>query len=226
MDERASERPLALAGIVAVVLLLVGTLIAGSPPKPDDPATKIAKFLVDKSDQIRWGGFIAVLGSIVLLAWLGAVWRMLRRAEGGAPMLAVGAALGAVLGAALLNAGGVLLAVMAIIGPAVMGAPATQFFYLLFNNLGSAGAMGIALFVGAVSTVIIETGVVPKIMGWFGALVALVLLASGGGIASTRDVFFVLTLIGFIGFTLWTIALSVIMYRGVGSDDSVPVSAP
>jgi len=226
VDERASERPLALAGIVAVVLLLVGTLIPGTPPKPDDPAPKIAKFLVDKSDQIRWGGFIAVLGSIVLLAWLGAVWRMLRRAEGGSPMLAVGAALGAVLGAALLNAGGVLLAVMAIIGPAVMGAPATQFFYLLFNNLGSAGAMGIALFVGAVSTVIIETGVVPKVMGWFGALVALVLLASGGGIASTRDVFFILTLIGFIGFTLWTIALSVIMYRGVGSDDSVPVSAP
>jgi hypothetical protein len=181
---------------------------------------------VDKSDQIRWGGFIAALGSIVLLAWLGAVWRMLRRAEGGAPMLAVGAALGAVLGAALLNAGGVLLAVMAIIGPAAMGGQATRFFYLLFNNLGSAGGMGIALFVGAVSTVIIETGVVPKIMGWFGALVALVLLAAGGGIASTRDVFFVLTLIGFIGFTLWTIALSVIMYRGVGSDDSAPLSAP
>ncbi len=140
-------------------------------------------------------------------------------------MLAVGAALGAVLGAALLNAGGVVLAAMAIIGPSVMGAPATRFFYLLFNNLGSAGAMGIALFVGAVSTVIIETGVVPKVMGWFGALVALVLLASGGGIASTRDVFFVLTLIGFIGFSLWTIALSVMMYRGVGPDDSVRVSA-
>jgi hypothetical protein len=74
--------------------------------------------------------------------------------------------------------------------------------------------------------VIIETGVVPKVMGWFGALVALVLLAAGGGIASTRDVFFVLTLIGFLGFTLWTIALSVIMYRGVGSDDPTPVSTP
>src|SRR4051794_17839176 len=173
VDERRSERPLALAGIVAVVLLAVSALIPGSPPKPDDPAAKNARFLVDKSDQIRWGGFIAALGSIVLLAWLGAVWRMLRRAEGGAPMLAVGAALGAVLGAALLNAGGVLLAVMAIIGPAAMGGEATRFFYLLFNNLGSAGGMGIALFVGAVSTVIIETGVVPKVMGWFGALVAL-----------------------------------------------------
>jgi hypothetical protein len=39
-------------------------------------------------------------------------------------------------------------------------------------------------------------------------------------------VFFVLTLIGFIGFSLWTIALSVMMYRGVGFDDAAPVSAP
>src|SRR5215218_5172172 len=79
VDERRSERPLALAGIVAVVLLAVSALTPGSPPEPDDPAAKIAKFLVEKSDQIRWAGFIAALGSIVLLAWLGAVWRMLRR---------------------------------------------------------------------------------------------------------------------------------------------------
>jgi hypothetical protein len=225
VDDRGSERSLALAGIVAVVLLLVGGLIAGSPPKPDASAPKIARFLVDKSDQIRWGGFIAALGSIVLLAWLGAIWRLLRRAEGGTPMLAVGAALGAVMGAVLLNAAGVLLAVMAIIGPTAMGASATSFFYLLSNNLGSVGAMGLALFVGACSIVIIETGVVPKLLGWFGALVGVVLLASGGGIASTRQVFFVLTVIGFFGFVLWSFVLSVVMYRGAGAVETVPASA-
>ena len=47
MDERGSERSLALAGIVGVVLLAVSALIQGSLPKPDDPVGKIAKFLVD-----------------------------------------------------------------------------------------------------------------------------------------------------------------------------------
>ena len=42
MDERGSERSLALAGIVGVVLLAVSALIQGSLPKPDDSAAKIA----------------------------------------------------------------------------------------------------------------------------------------------------------------------------------------
>jgi len=67
VDEQNSERSLALAGIVATVLIVVGAFLPGSPPKVDDSSAKIAKFLVDNSDQIRWGGFIAALGSVVLL---------------------------------------------------------------------------------------------------------------------------------------------------------------
>jgi hypothetical protein len=220
------ERSLALAGIVAVILMVVGAVVPGSPPKPDDSAAKIARFLVDNGDQIRWAGFIGVLSSIAFLGWLGAVWRLLRRGEGGVPLLAVAAALGAVMAAALFNVASVLLSVMAIIGPNAMGPTATRLFYLLFNNLGSAGAIGLALFVGAFSIVIIETGVLPKAIGWVGALIAIVLLAAGGGVASTRDVFFVLAFIGFIGFGLWTIVVSVMMFRSAEAADAVaPVGA-
>jgi hypothetical protein len=124
-----------------------------------------------------------------------------------------------------LNAGGVLLSVMVVIGPQAMGATNTRFFYLLSNDLGAAGAMGLALFVGAFSTVIIETGVLPRVMGWLGALVAVALLASGGMIASTRDVFFVLTLIGFLGFALWTLVVSIMMFRAAGTRAPAPVVA-
>ena len=78
MDERGPERSLALAGIVGVVLLAVSALMQGSLPKPDDPVGKVAEFLVDQRDQIRWAGFIGALGSIVLLGWVGAVWRLMR----------------------------------------------------------------------------------------------------------------------------------------------------
>jgi hypothetical protein len=216
---------LSLAGILAVVLILIAGLMPGSPPKPDDSVAKISKFLVDNNDKIRWAGFIGVLGSVVLLLWLGAVWRLLRRAEGGAPLLAVGAALGAVMAAALFNVGGVLLSLMAIVGPGSMGATGTRFYYLLFNNLGSAGGIGIAVFLAAFSLVIIETAVLPRVMGWLGILVALVLLAGGGAIASTRDVFFVLTFIGFIAFSLWTTVISVLMFRSAASRPEAAVSA-
>jgi hypothetical protein len=149
----------------------------------------------------------------------------MRRVEGGAPLFAVGAAIGAAMGAALLNAGGVIVSVMAIIGPQSMGASDTRFFYVLSTSLGAAGAMGLGLFVGSFSILIIETAVLARLVGWLGALVAIVLVASGGMIASTRDVFVVLNLIGFAGFAIWTILVSVLMFRREGAGEPRPAIA-
>jgi hypothetical protein len=140
-------------------------------------------------------------------------------------MLAVAAALGAGLGAALITLAGVILSVVAIVGPAEIGLQNTRFFYLLFYTLGAAAGVAFALFLGAFSSVIIATAVLPRVMGWLGALVALVLLAAGGGVASTRDVFFVLGFIGFAGAAIWIIVISVLMYRAGGSRAAEPVSA-
>ena len=225
MDERGSERSLALAGVVGVVLLAVSALIQGSLPKPDDSVAKIAKFLVDKVDEIRWAGFIGALGSIVLLGWLGAVWRLMRRAEGGEPMFAVVATGGAVFAIAVVNVSAVLLSVMAIVGPQALGASQTRTLYLFTNNLIALGAMGLGLFTGAFATVIIRSGVLPRVLGWIGALIALVFLATGGGVASTRDVFFYLSFVGFVTFSLWALVVSVLMYRAPARANEV-ASAP
>jgi hypothetical protein len=226
VEERRSDRSLALAGIVFVVLSLISAFLPGSPPKPDDSAAKIARFVVDNGDELRWAGFVGALGAIVLLAWLGAVWRVMRRAEGGSPRLAVGAALGAGLAAALFTVAGVLMSVVAIVGAPNIGVQGTRFFYLTFNSLGAAGAIAFALFVGAFSTVIIETGVLPRVMGWLGALVALVLLVAGGGVASTRDVFFIFGFVGFASLSLWVIVVSIMMFRAVPVTTPVPAAVP
>jgi hypothetical protein len=213
VNGRNTERSLALAGVVFVVLMLISAFLPGSPPKPDDSAAKIVKFVVDKNDELRWAAFVGLLAGIVLLGWLGAVWRTMRRAEGGTPMLAVGAALGGGLAAALFTIGGVVMSAVAIVGPDKLGPQTTRFFYVLFNALGSGGAIALALFVGAFASVILETGVLPKVMGWLGVLVAIALLVAGGGVASTRDVFFVFGFIGFAGAAIWVFVISILMFR-------------
>jgi len=221
VNGRNTERSLALAGIVFVVLMLISAFLPGSPPKPDDSAAKIVKFVVDKNDELRWAGFVGLLAALVLFGWLGAVWRTMRRAEGGTPMLAVGAALGAGLAAALFTLGGIVMSVVAIVGPEKLGPQATRFFYVLFNAMGSGGAMALALFIGAFASVILESGVLPKVMGWLGVLVAIALLVAGGGVASTRDVFFVFGFIGFAGAAIWVFVISILMFRADAQPSAV-----
>jgi hypothetical protein len=225
VEERSSDRPLALAGIVFVVLILIAAFLPGSPPKTSDSAAKISKFVVDNGDQLRWAAFVGALASIVVLGWLGAVWRVMRSAEGGSPRFAVAAALGTAMAAALFNVGGILMATVAIIGVPHVGTNGTRFFYVFATDLAAGGSFGIALLVGAFSTVIIQTGVFPRVIGWFGALVAVVLIVAGASVASTRDVFFVLGFVGFIGFALWTIVVSVMMFRLAGAPRPAPLSA-
>ncbi len=55
-------------------------------------------------------------------------------------------------------------------------------------------------------------------LGWFGVLIALVAVASGGIVASTRDVFFGLSFGAFVGFSLWLLIISVMILRGTGSE--------
>ena len=175
----------------------------------------------DNGDAIRWAGYVGVLAAVGLFWWLGAVWRMLRRAEGGTPRLAVAAVAGAVFGAMAAALAGIVLGVVGIVGVAGSGGAAgTRFFYILSFNIGIATGVGIAVFAGATSAVIIRTGVLPKALGWFGALVALLGIVGTAGVASTRDVFFVIGFAGFLGFALWVLIASVMMLRGMGSEQA------
>ena len=95
MNDRNWERWGALGGILFVVLVVISAILPGSPPMTSDSAKKIADFVVDHDDEVRWAGYIGTLAVIPFFWWLGSVWRLLRRGEGGSPRLAVMAILGA-----------------------------------------------------------------------------------------------------------------------------------
>jgi hypothetical protein len=219
VDDAKWERWSALGGIVFVVLTLVAGLMPGTPPKTGDSAAKIAEFVTDKSGELRWAAYLGGLAIVAFFWFLGGVWRVLRRAEGGNPRLTVVAVIGAVFASVMGTLGGLELAVLGITGVAgAGGTKTTRFLYILSTNVAVATVFGMAVFVGAFSAVILRSGFLPKVLGWIGAVIALLAIASGGIVASTRDVFFDLSFGAFFAFSLWLLVVSVMMLLGRGSE--------
>ncbi len=226
MDDSKWERWSALGGVLFVVTVLVAAFISGSPPKTSDSAVKIAKYVADNDDGLRWAGYLSALAALPFLWFMGAIWRMLRRAEGGSPRLAVVAVAGAVFSGAMSVVAAVILSTMAVYGARNLGT-GNRFFYLLSTSMNGAALFGIAVFIGAVSAAAIRTRVLPAALGWFGALVALVAVVGGAVIASTRDVYFGFMFAAYIGASLWLLITSIVMLRGLREPAAaMPAPAP
>jgi hypothetical protein len=212
VDDAKWERWANLGGILFAVLVVASVILGGSPPKTSDSPAKIAKYFVDHQDDIKWACFVGALATIPLFFWMGSVWRLHRRAEGGAPRLGVVALAGLVVGAVLAGAAGLISSAMALRGVAgTGGAAATKFFYTLSWVFNAASAIGIAIFLGAFSIMIIRTGILPRVLGWFGALVALVLIVGSASMSSDDDTLMVLVFVGLTGALIFVVAASILM---------------
>jgi hypothetical protein len=212
VDDSKWERWGALGGILFVIMVVVSALLPGSPPKTSDSAAKIVKFFGDKGDEIRWAGYIGLLATIPLFWWVSSVWRLMRRGEGGSPRLTVMAMGGAVFAAVTAAVAAVILAVVPLVGVKTVGPGAARFFYIMSANLGVSPLIGIAALIGAFSAVIIRSRVLPVIMGWLGAIVALIALVGAAVVATTDDALFDISLVGFLTASLWVLIVSILMF--------------
>ena len=212
MDDRNWERWGALGGILFVVLVAITAILPGYPPKTGDSARKIADFIGDNGNEIRWAAFTGGLAVIALFWWLGSVWRLMRRGEGGSPRLAVTAFAGAVFAAVMATIGAVSLAVIPVIGTHTFEHAQIRYFYILSTNIAVATMFGAAVFVGAFSLLIIRRHVLPPIMGWLGLIVAVLGIVGGPVVSSTRDAFFYVAFAGFISFLAWVVIVSILMF--------------
>ena len=223
-DDRNWERWGALGGILFVLLVAITAILPGNPPKTGDSAAKIADFIGDNGNKIRWAATTGGLAVIALFWWLGSVWRLMRRGEGGSPRLTVTAIAGAVFAAAMATIGAVSLAVIPVIGTHTFGNPQIRYFYILSSNIAVATMFGAAAFVGAFSLLIIRRRVLPPILGWLGLVVAVLGVVGGPVVSSTRDTFFYLAFAGFVAFLAWVVIVSIVMF--VQADDTREVGAP
>jgi hypothetical protein len=217
MDDDKWERWASWGGVLFAILSIVVFALPGEPAKTSATTPEIARYVTDKSDELRWAAFVGGLAVIALLWWLGSVWRLLRRAEGGTPRLTIVAVGGALVASVLILVEGVILAAIPVTDAALNPAE-QQTFYVIGTNLGMATIFGFATFIGAFSVVIIRTRVMPVWLGWVGMLIAVVAVFGGGTITTTRDVFFFAAFAAFMGLVLWVLVISILMLRGAGSE--------
>jgi len=213
MDDSKWERWGALGGIVFVVMVVVAAFLPGSPPTTNDPASDMVKFVADKGDELRLAGYLGALALIPFAWFLASLWRLLRRAEGGAPRLTVMAIVGGAFAAVIGALGGILLAVLPIVGVKSLGAANTRMLYILATNVGFLTLFGVATLALAASVVFLRSRILPVLVGWLGILATLFALVGGYATVSTRDAIFTCGFIAFLLASLWLVIVSIFMFR-------------
>jgi hypothetical protein len=153
----------AWAGLIGVGLFVVGSLLAGSPPKPDASATEITAFLVAHRSALLTGTALILLAIPFLGCFVGVLTGVLRDAEGGRGTLARAAALGWTLQLAIVAIGIVAQTAVTWRGAAGLDPHLVHFAYDLGTlSLYTVSATAVALTVGATSVVIFRSGVLPR----------------------------------------------------------------
>lgn len=199
----------ALCGILAPLLSFGGFMLIGSAGfavQPGASLEEVARVVTQPAPPLAFAGLtLDVLGSLAFVVFAGRLWGTLRQAEGAPAWLSVSA-----FGAALLAVAGsfvdktIFAAIFSQAGQGLEPSVATALYAAASASFGLFSAFA-GLFIGLAALVVLQTGVLPRWLGWLGVVV-LVLSVVGIAIAG----------VGFLAFPLvllWLIATSLLLLR-------------
>jgi hypothetical protein len=207
VDDDKLEKMSALAGVVFVVLSVIGAFIAGSPPAVADTKRQIVAFTTDHQDSLKVASYLGGLGIVFFLFFLGVVWTRLRQAEGGSGRLAATAVMGGVATAAIAAVS------FAISGYGALHPGESWRTYRLSAVVLGYVSFAAVVFTEATSIVIMRTKFLAAWLGWFGGVVALLWLIAGAAVSTGRDIIFTMGFVAFLAWAVWLVALSVMLYQ-------------
>jgi hypothetical protein len=200
---RASwERYVPLAGVLAVVLWLIGIIVGQTAVDNKNPATVLHSYR-EEEGSILLGGFLWVLGTFLFFWFLGDLRARLAAAEGGVQRLT-----------AIAFGGGVAAAIFgfAMPGPdmaaaiadgADLSGPTAEALRVMDDVFFLGAEMSAAVLLAATGLHILATRVLPRWLGWVSLFVALVLIVLPVGWAGL-----------IFGFPIWVLIVSFLLWRG------------
>ena len=210
MNDSTWERYGLAAGIVFVVLVVVASLIGGTPPKPTDSGAKIVSYFHDNQDALKVGAYLNGLGAVAFLWFLGSLWTRLRRAETAGSRLSVIALVGGIASLVFATIAGASVAFVALylqeLGPGV-----AQVFYLFATVLLAVSAFALAVFTSATSVMILRYPIVERFLGWVGEGIAALWLIAGIGVADNDTAIHTVGLVAFLIWAGWILILTVLL---------------
>src|SRR5947199_6792619 len=207
----------AATGIGFAIVSIVALALPGTPPKADDPTSKIASFLGDHRKEVLVGNFLFGIAAIFFIWWVGTLRSYLRSAEGGEGRLSAAAFGGGVAGVVLLLAGAAVLNAVSF-KLAKAGLVSPQLVRAVFDASSALFAMagfGFAAFFAAVACSGARSGALPPWAYWSASVVAVIQVLGGISLFAQSGAF--VSGGAFAGFiapgvaTLWVVAVSVLM---------------
>ena len=224
-DERATSRTIepnrsrswrrshAAAGFAFVGIEIACIAIqGGTSPSRQSSAISIAAFFRDHARSVEVSEVLAAFGLASLLWWFGGLWELLSSARPSSPGLMAVAAGGFAIGLAL------GLVDISLFGTAGLAAHTVgnDSLVLLYDASTAAillSGIGIAGFLTATCLISARTGRFPAWTNYLGWATALALLVGAVGVGNAANTFLLGGYLGFLAWCLWTVAVSVSMWR-------------
>jgi len=205
-----------VAGILFLIMFIVGLVVQGEPPSFDDPVDEIQDWFTDNGEQYLVGDYIITLGFILFyLPFVASLRGLLAAAEGGAAVWS-----------RVAFAAGILVMIFGATASLFWGALAFGFGVAEEGDEGTVKTlmyldhyafsqlpMIVATFLLGSSLVIWQTGVFWRWLALIGLVAAVLAVISGLGILDS-DPEGVLSGLGFIAFPLtglWLLLVSINM---------------
>jgi preprotein translocase subunit YajC len=218
------ERYGAAAGLVFVILVVVGALIAGQPPNPDDSLREIGEYYEDHTGTIKAGAFLTGLAAVAFLWFLGSLWSTLRRSEDTRRLatIAVGGGIVGLITAVIAFAVNATAAIAFDADREAILAVNPKFIYLLSGTIGGMGNFGVAVLVAATAVAVMRTGVLPAALGWPGLALAVGWLVAGLIVVTTATWVFTVGFIVLLLWLVWVLVISYFLFRPQGQATPAP----
>jgi hypothetical protein len=208
------QRRAAAAGIAFVVLGVGSSVITGAPPASDASTAKVTAYFHQHSGAIKLSLWLAGIGIMALLWWLGALWRMLSRAENDRPRLTVVACIG--LGSALalaVGSGSFTAAGAQRVGDIGDG---VQLLYTLSLIFLAGAGFGLSVFLAAACTLNVKTKVFPAWTNVPGIVAAVAFAAGTVAVTTDANAVNLLNQGAFLVWCVWIVGVSVAMWNAHG----------